>query len=84
MILQGQIKYSKATEPPTAIVDLNWYAEMLTQLAKAKSDTAENYTTCMNKETPVCRDRKLLKTIIERISKEKVSCILLQLNFKIC
>lgn len=70
--LQGQIKYSKATEPPTALLDLTWYTGLLTQMAKKKSDTAESYTTCMDKETPVSRENKLLKTIEGRISIEKV------------
>ena len=70
--MQGQIKYSKSTEPPTAVLDMNWYTELLTLLAKPKSDVAENYTSCLKRGTPVCRDNKLIKTVEDRIPKEKV------------
>ena len=75
--LQGQIKYNKSTEPPTAVLDMNWYTELLTLLAKSKSDVAESYTSCLKRGTPVCRDNKLIKTVEERIAKEKVSTITL-------
>ena len=53
-------------------MDMNWYTELLTLLAKSKSDVAESYTSCLKRGTPVCRDNKLIKTVEERIPKEKV------------